>query len=284
MSQPETKYLTKANNILENFSNSINNNDPSGAFNSLYKLRLFHGRLIYKLNSSTKKSEKSKKYFYLSSLHSVINLIGEKIIESELNFNNHISSNNIDISSLKHIKQNKSAKSSDSNSSDSNSFDLDSSINTSRGSIDVTKTTDSLPLFEGEKSKEARKHNAVLNEMNKSQQVVEFNESIPSLLLFFNPRCPACVKTKPHWDSLTANFRKTFDNNKKGYLFNIMEIDLTDQTNENLASLFQIEYIPTIIMMESSKKPSAKIDKLEGAVDKEKLNSFIKAAYAKFSQ
>ena len=62
-----------------------------------------------------------------------------------------------------------------------------------------------------------------------------------------------------------------------------MELDLSDKTNENLAMLFQIEYIPTIIMMESSKKSSAKIEKIEGYADKEKLNNFIKSAYEKFS-
>jgi hypothetical protein len=80
---------------------------------------------------------------------------------------------------------------------------------------------------------------------------------------------------------ITSNFKKLFSFNNE-YLFNIMEIDLSDQTNENLALLFQIEYIPTIIMMESSKKPSAKIEKLEGAVDEEKLNKFIELSYDKF--
>ena len=63
-----------------------------------------------------------------------------------------------------------------------------------------------------------------------------------------------------------------------------MEVDLGDSSNENLATLFNIEYIPTIVMMESSKKPMAKIDKLEGASNKEKINEFIKSAYAKFSK
>ena len=105
---------------------------------------------------------------------------------------------------------------------------------------------------------------------------------ITSLLLFYNPGCPACTKTKPHWDDLTSQIKNSFTK-KKNILFNIMEIDLSDASNENLARLFQIQYIPTIIMMESSKKQMAKIEKIEGLANKDKINSFIKSSYDKFS-
>ena len=51
---------------------------------------------------------------------------------------------------------------------------------------------------------------------------------------------------------------------KDTILFNIMEFNLSDQSNEKLARLFKIEYIPTIIMMESANRPKALIEKIEG--------------------
>jgi hypothetical protein len=46
--------------------------------------------------------------------------------------------------------------------------------------------------------------------------------------------------------------------------------------------LFQIQYIPTIIMMESSKKPLAKIEKIEGMATEEKIQTFIEESFKKF--
>jgi len=266
MSQPGTKYLIKVNKIIDAFVDALNKNDINKSFNYLYKLRILHGKLICKIFSLSKSAKSSKKYFYISSFNSISNLINEKIIESEMNFNNYVASNNIDVSKLK-LENNKLSKS--------------SSIS-SNSDLSKLSVSSNLPLFEGEKSAETRKLDTINIEMNKNSKIIEFNESIPSLLLFFNPGCPACIKTKPHWDSLVKNLRNTFEL-KQHNLFNIMELDLSDSSNENLASLFQIEYIPTIIMMESSKKPSAKIEKVEGAIDREKLNEFIKSAYSKFS-
>lgn len=272
MSQPEIKYLDQANELIEKFNESINRGDTEQSFSSLYKLRYLHGKLIFKINSLTKKKS-SKKYFYVSSLHSIINLLNEKIIESESKFDNYVKKNSIDISNLKVSTKSNKSKNSLTEGSESSE------------SSESSKTNESLPLFEGEKSNETRKRDSIGIEINRVNKVEQFNEAIPSLLLFYNPGCPACIKTKPHWESLTNNLKKSFmSNNGYNPLFNIMEIDLSDQSNENLATLFQIEYIPTIIMMESSKKPMAKIDKLEGAADKEKINQFIKTAYAKFSK
>ena len=282
MSQPNIKYLNKANELIQNFNQSINNGNTSQSFIDLYNLRRLHGKLIYKSNSVMKKKKSSKRYFYLSSLNSIINLINEKIVESESKFDSYIKENKIDISKLKIPK--KLGSSISSNSSDSESSTGSESSIRSVESVGSDRSNMSLPLFEGEKSFETRKRDSINMEI-KSHKVEQFNESIPSLLLFFNPGCPACIKTKPHWDSLTTTLKKSFTS-KNGYnpLFNVMEIDLSDSSNENLATLFSIEYIPTIIMMESSKKPMAKIDKLEGASDKEKINEFIKSAYAKFSK
>lgn len=283
MSQPNIKYLNKANKLIESFNNSIDNRNVAQSFLDLYNLRRLHGKLIYKSNATMKKKRSSKRYFYLSSLYSIINLINEKIVESESKFDSYIKENKIDISTLKIPKKSNSSDSESSLSSDSESSNSESSSN-SVGEASRTNSAKSLPLFEGEKSTDTRKRDSINMEI-KSHKVEQFNESIPSLLLFFNPGCPACIKTKPHWDSLTSNLKKSFtSNNSYDPLFNIMEVDLSDSSNENLATLFNIEYIPTIIMMESSKKPMAKIDKLEGASNKEKINEFIKSAYAKFSQ
>jgi thiol-disulfide isomerase/thioredoxin len=271
MSQPKIKYLNKANNLITIFNDSINKNNANDAFNVLYKLRKLHGKLISKIIKS------SKNYFFISSLYSIVNLINDKIIESEQTFENYIKKNNIDV---KKLQINKSAKSTKSTKSTNSESSVSSDSEQLTLTDQLTSSDQSLPLFEGEKSAEARQRDGINLEMNK--HIVEFNQSIPSLLLFYNPRCPACIKTKPHWESLTTQIKNSFAK-KNNTLFNIMEIDLSDPSNENLAGLFQIEYIPTIIMMESSKKPMAKIEKIEGLADKEKINSFIKTSYDKFS-
>ena len=136
-----------------------------------------------------------------------------------------------------------------------------------------------MPLFNGEKSYDLVKRENIKSELVQDK----FNPDIPSLLLFYNPGCPACVATKPHWDSLTNTIKRAFERSKIN-LFNISEYDLSDPSNEKLATLFEIQYIPTIIMMESSKKPMAKIEKIEGMADKERINKFIKDSFKKFME
>jgi len=75
--------------------------------------------------------------------------------------------------------------------------------------------------------------------------------------------------------------KEVFKQNEK--LFNIFEIDVSKKENSNISDLFKIEYVPTIIMMESSTKPQANIEKVEGSVTYDKLKTFIKESYIKFS-
>ena len=106
-----------------------------------------------------------------------------------------------------------------------------------------------------------------------------YNKSLPSLMLFYNPQCPACVNTKPHWETVKSTLSST---NK--HLLNILEFNLqsSNQNIDKLAKLFNIEYIPSIIMMESTNNKNAKIKKLEGSADKQKINGFITDAYEYF--
>ena len=127
-------------------------------------------------------------------------------IESEILFQKIISENNIDISKLK-----------------------------------IVKSDDSLPLFNGRKQT-----NFIIDDEIKNISGDIFNENIPSLLFFYNPQCPACVQTKPHWEDLINDIKQMFKDDI--VLFNIMEINLAEAYNEKLARLFKIEYIPTIIM------------------------------------
>jgi thiol-disulfide isomerase/thioredoxin len=135
-----------------------------------------------------------------------------------------------------------------------------------------------LPLFNGEKSKEVILNEKIYDELNNDT----FEKSLPSLIFFFNPGCPACVKTKPVWEKLKLEFENSFKlKNKK--LFNILNIDLSIESNEKLAMMFMIEYIPTIVFMESSDKPSANIEKLEGGSDSARIEEFIMNSYKKFT-
>ena len=136
-----------------------------------------------------------------------------------------------------------------------------------------------LALFTGEKSKETILNEKIYDELNTNN----FEKSLPSLIFFFNPGCPACVKTKPIWQELSSEFENTFKlKNKK--LFNILSIDLSVESNEKLAMMFMIEYIPTIVFMESSDKPSASIEKLEGGSDRKRIEEFIMNSYSKFTK
>ena len=348
LKKPGIKYLIRVSSLSQIVNNSININDPNGAFNILFKMRQLHGKILCKFykninkkksnksnkynksnksNKSTKSNNLTKTYFNNSCLYSVLSSINDIITNTESVFNNYIITNNIDPKTLKIIKSesesdNKSSDSSKSDSSKSDSSKSDSSKsgylsdfenlkkitnNSNQNNLDtsdsygdlgdalsdrlklVKKSNDSkkskelsndLPLFNGEVSVETRQRENIKNEINTNLK--NFDENIPSLLLFYNPGCPACVKTKPHWDSLISTFKKMFSTNTK--LFNIMEINLSDDVNINLANLFQIQYIPTIIMMESSKAPMAKIERLEGMADKKRIKIFIKESFIKFSK
>ena len=259
-SKPEIKYLTIINSLVNLFYNVLNINDTNGAYNFLYKMRLIHGKLIYKSNKSVNSHKKN--LFKLSYLNSLISIINNKIIEVELNFNNYVKNNNIDVSTLNIVKLN-SSKSSNSEISPKN----------------IHTSDDKILLFSGEKSLEAKLRDRIQSEFNNTQ-TKEFDSNLPSLILFYSPTCPACIKTKPYWDAIIKKLLNKFiDGNK---LFNILEFNISDQSSQNLGNLFKIEYIPTIIMMESSNKPLAKIEKIEGMSNSERINKFIKESYNKF--
>jgi thiol-disulfide isomerase/thioredoxin len=226
-------------------------NSLAKLFNDVIKLTDYNAayNFIYKMRiihgtlliESNKNNELTdENLFNLSCLHSILSVINEKIIESETLFNKIITENNVDLSNLK-----------------------------------INKADDSLPLFNGAKSSET-----ILADEMKSISTDTFDNSLPSLLFFYNPGCPACIQTKPFWTEVTNDIKSKFANDK--VLFNIMELNLADKQNEKLARLFKIEYIPTIIMMESSNRTKAKIEKIEGASDKNKINKFIKDSFAKF--
>jgi thiol-disulfide isomerase/thioredoxin len=236
--KPGIKFLVQINSLAKLFNDVIKINDYNGAYNLIYKMRIIHGKLLMDLSKYTDQSDET--FFNISCMNSILYVINEKIIESELLFNKIISKNQIDVSTLK-----------------------------------ISKSDNSLPLFNGSKSV-----SVMIGDEIKSVSVDSFNEKIPSLLFFFNPHCPACVKTKPHWTETIGNIKKMFAQDI--VLFNIMEINLSEPANEKLARLFKIEYIPTIIMMEPSNKPQAIIEKIEGAADKNKIQKFIKDSFNKF--
>jgi len=328
LKKPGIKYLARVNSLANLFNNSININDSNGAYNILFKMRAVHGRLLCKFHKTANGKQCTKRYFYMSCIQTILNLMNNKIVETEILFNTYITNNKIDPNTLKIVKSSSSNSSSNSlsnSSSSGSSFsNLDNlkiqpiqpsqpSQSTKADSSDsysdlgdtlserfkklnrpssrkppvvtdipiIKEFSNDLPLFNGKKSEEIIKRENIKSEMDANNSL-NFNKNIPSLLFFYNPGCPACTKTKPHWDKLITSIKKVFKMN--GSLFNIMEINLEDQSNENLASLFQIQYIPTIIMMESSTKPMAKIEKIEGMADKHRINTFIKESYEKFSK
>lgn len=257
---PGIKYLVKINVLTNLFNNSLANNNINDAFNALYKMRIVHGHILYKYNKIIKKEKICINHlFKLSCISSVISVINDKITNSEIAFNKHATDNKIDPSTLKIELPN-------------NTTDSETSTNAPNEQV--------LPLFEGEKSKETLTKENIDSEIN-GMKLSEFDKNIPSLILFFNPGCPACMATKPNWDDLVRQIKKIFEKNEK--LFNIIELDLSDESNSKLATLFQIEYIPTIIMMESSNKPAAKIEKITGISDKSRIQDFIKQSFSKFS-
>ena len=229
----------------------VQTNSLAKLFNDVIKLNDYNAayNFIYKMRiihgtllveANTYSKLDEETYFKISCMNSILSIINNKIIECETLFNKIIVQNKVDTSTLK-----------------------------------ITKSKDELPLFDGVKSDKA-----IIGYEMKSAAVDSFNENIPSLLFFYNPHCPACVKTKPYWTNITTDIKRMFA--KDILLFNIMEYNLAEPANEKLARLFKIEYIPTIIMMESSNKPKAMIERLEGSADKNKIQKFIKVSFDKF--
>jgi thiol-disulfide isomerase/thioredoxin len=153
-----------------------------------------------------------------------------------------------------------------------NKLIVDNSIDLS--TLQISKPDNDLPLFSGAKSGPS-----MINSIFKTNSS-EFEEKLPSLLLFFNPNCGACIKTKPFWDEVIGDIKQMFA--KDIPLFNIMEVNLSNPNNQKLSKLFKVEYIPTIIMMEPAEKPNARIEKKEGSSTKAEIEAFIKNSFDKF--
>jgi thiol-disulfide isomerase/thioredoxin len=268
LKNPGIKYLIKINSLTKELNDFIENKNPKNALNTLYNMRIIHGTVLNLYSTiQLKNKNTNKKFIYLSYINTIINIINEKIINSENNFNIYIKNNNINITDLDNFEKladvDKLADSDELSESDN-----------------LSESDESLPIFDGNKSNDLITREKIVSEI-KINNSNEFKNNIPSLLFFFNPGCPACNQTKPHWDKLKSNINLSFESDEK--LFNILEFNLADSSNESLSYLFKIEYIPTIIMMESSKIPTAQILKLEGSSDIHRIQNFIKESFIKFT-
>ena len=256
--KPELKYLIKINSLKKLFNECLQNNNINCAYNILYKMRSLHGQIICSLNKIINLPKKH--LFNISCYASACSIINKTIIDSEMSINQFIRDNNIDISNIEN------------NNDEVLSLDYISS----EDSVSSNKEQD-LPLFKGLMSKETT---LIHNIKKEFKSYSDFTEELPTLILFYRDGCPACEYTKPEWKKITDIIIDNFKNSRK--LFNIIEIDLSERSNDNLAKLFNIEYIPTIIVMESCKKDNAKIEKMTGMANREKIYNFLKECYSKF--
>jgi thiol-disulfide isomerase/thioredoxin len=90
------------------------------------------------------------------------------------------------------------------------------------------------------------------DEDNSSLSLFKGDEENSIVYFFYDPRCPACVKTKPIWDIIVDNISKFFKHNTK--LFDLLSIDISDKSNESLYNKFDIKYIPTFIIYDVKNK------------------------------
>jgi hypothetical protein len=120
--------------------------------------------------------------------------------------------------------------------------------------------------------------NDIEKNLNSLSSDDQFNKDLPSFILFYDPRCPACLQTKPHWDTAILSL------NKPDKVINIFEFNLSDKSNEYIGNLFKVEYIPTIILMEPATKPKAKIEKLVGKRSQSDIESFFVESFKKFTK
>lgn len=127
--------------------------------------------------------------------------------------------------------------------------------------------TEDMPLFSGK-----------VNDFDKL-----IDKEIPTLILFYSNECGACQKTKPEWDEVTKNIVEKFEAIKEK-LFNIIEINVADKNNDNIIKMFNIEAIPTFVMIESLNKPYADHNMMTGMANKEKIQQFIKDSYIIFNK
>ena len=281
--KPGIQYLKKTDSLLEDFHLLIHQKKFTEAFQKIYNIRVLHGRLLNKLNIYMQKSKKcSKKYFYLSYLNTVSTLISDKILNAESEFNELLKSNNVDLRFLENQAQNKnSSRDSDSSRDSSDSLKIDSlNIDSLKISSDTkSNKSNNLPLFNGVKSENVIRLENISKEINNNTN--EFDSNKPSLMLFYNPGCPACIQTKPYWNEVVGKIKRIFGSEP---LFNIIEFNLQDESTANIATLLNIEYIPTIYMIESAKKPNGQMANIVGASDDKRIIKFIGETFTKFSE
>jgi len=290
--KPVLKYLTKINQLSNLFINLLKNDDFNGAFNILYRMRIIHGMLLRNKIMKGKHKKSNCDLFKLSCVYTVLNIINNKIIEYESNFNKYLIDHNINDNQLQIIIKDKQKDIDTSDTENVNEQIGSSNINEqvvnaneqqklmiANANEKKEETDDNLPLFTGQKSKELQMHD-ILNDIF-GAKYSDFDKTKPSLLFFHSPECHFCVQTKPHWDKLINGMKHSFQ--KRGKLFNIMEFDLTEKDNNKIANMFEFDGIPTFIMIDSLTNPNIKIEKISGGNDIEGIKKFILNSYGRFS-
>ena len=279
--------LKKIDEHVVFFNTKISSNDLKNAFDEITKMRIIHGKLISKqmhLLNSSKTQKSNKTYLMVSCLNTILIIIENKIAKCETTLaklsNNKTFTTNLsilyddntnldipinDVSNLKTYPEPK--------------IDPDPKTELNLKPNEILNNLENLPLFDGKKSSEV----IIVEKINKaiieSPKIPEYLNTLFSLILFYDPHCHACVKTKPEWKKITDKLQKQVK--KDGRYFNIIEINVSEKQNENLCSLFEIESIPTIVMMEPTQKPKAQIEKMVGMADEQRIKSFITDTFTK---
>jgi thiol-disulfide isomerase/thioredoxin len=123
---------------------------------------------------------------------------------------------------------------------------------------------DILKLFQGDMKNNLNNLDNLFN--NKKE---ELDNS--TVLFFYNPRCPACIKTKPSWDIIVDNVNNYFKKNTK--LFDISSIDVSNDSNESICRQFDIKYVPTFIIYDAMNKNI--FVKKEGSLTMDQMISYL---------
>lgn len=259
-----SEFVSKIIDLVESYNNIFTKKSDvlkiaQKASDMLNDVRFMHGKIINKMM-------KSNDLNMTSVYYSMASLINDNIFSMQKKLTDFIAENKIDTTKINVKKTN----------------DITSANDIVENNDD---SGDELPLFEGEKSPEQRHKDSIHIELKKTDSGLNnYDKSLPSLILFYRPGCPACDKTKPEWNQFVGEINKSVK--KDGKIFNIMEYNLLDRSNETLATLFNVEYIPTIVMMESVKMKNAKskIEKIEGAADIARISEFVTNSYEKFME
>jgi thiol-disulfide isomerase/thioredoxin len=297
---PGIKYLNKVNELFDNFNQFIKQNNTKDAYNILKNIRIIDGKLIHTFNlllSACANNNCNDKYFEISCTQSIISAISKIIENAEKIFAKHINDNNINqdmlnknsenpvsipvnkidiLNKLKNLKNNEDKQK-------KNNINVPNKNDIFKKMIDMQNEQyiggNELPLFNGKKIN-SELDDELLKLFNNQNG---FDKNLPLLLFFYNPGCPACVKTKPEWEKFSNNMiNSQKKSNEK--IFNIMDVNLSDKQNVKLAELLNIEYIPTIIMTEPLKKQNKKIERKTGTSSYLDIIDFVKNSYNNFNK